>query len=69
MPRYICKVSNRTGQKRITIPTNLVSEAGLNNIDYVELIMNMNGNIVIRRIKTNGKETTDRKNGVDRQDR
>ena len=69
MPNYICKISKTRGQARVTIPRELVLEAGLENVDHVQLILNINGNIVIRRVELHGEETTERKNGTHRKDR
>lgn len=69
MTLWICKLTESSGQIRLTIPKGLVKAKKFLKVGYVQLEDKFNDKIIIKGVEINGKKTTDGKidpNGADK---
>jgi len=69
MTLWICKLTESSGQIRLTIPKGLVKAKPFLKVGYVQLEDKFDDQIIIKGVKIDGEKTTDRKTDTNGDDR
>ena len=67
MTLWICKLTESSGQIRLTIPKGLVKSKPFLKVGYVQLEDKFDDQIIIKGVKIDGEKATDRKTDINRE--